>query len=147
VGRLYHRGRARFSDRLVHERLIVDGTTRDLRHPLLHLTYRSFGQYMAKAQRYAEQGARELARQGRRPRPWTIATAPLGRFLRTYLLQAGFLDGTAGFMVAFVAAYGVFARYAYLREILAAEREEVAREAIIGPPEKDQRASGERNGG
>ena len=118
VSRLYHRDRSRWSDRLVHERLLVDGPLVALRGALVHHTYRGLGPYLAKAERYAELGARELHRQGRRASAAELVLAPLGRFLRMYVLQAGVLDGEAGFVLAAVAAWGVFAKYAHLRELV-----------------------------
>jgi len=122
VTRLYHRDRARWSDRLVHERLEVEGAVAMLVNPLVHHTYRGLGSYLAKAERYAELGARELHRQGVKAHPATLALAPVGRFLRMYVLQAGFLDGEAGFLLAVIAAWGVFAKYAHLRELGASDR-------------------------
>src|SRR5262245_46010045 len=37
MGRLYHRGRARWTDVRVHESLVFDGETVTLRHPFIHL--------------------------------------------------------------------------------------------------------------
>jgi hypothetical protein len=46
-----------------------------------------------------------------------VVLRPLGKFLRMYLLKAGFLDGYAGFLVAVSGAYYVFLKYAKLREL------------------------------
>jgi glycosyltransferase involved in cell wall biosynthesis len=120
VARLYHRQRAHFSDRLVHEKLLANGSTGKLRSPMMHHTYRDLSHFLDKTARYAEAGARQLLREGHRPRPRYLVTAPLGRFVRMYVLQAGFLDGTEGFLLATIAAWGVFQRYALLRELAGA---------------------------
>ena len=42
---------------------------------------------------------------------------PIGRFLRMYILKRGFLDGKRGLVIAVIAAYSVFMKYATLWEM------------------------------
>ena len=42
---------------------------------------------------------------------------PPFRFLRGYFLKAGFLDGTHGFIIALLSAFGAFMKYAKLWEL------------------------------
>ena len=42
---------------------------------------------------------------------------PPARFLKMYVLRAGFLDGRAGFVLASLAAYYVFLKYAKVWEL------------------------------
>ena len=42
---------------------------------------------------------------------------PLWTFLRTYLLQRGFLDGQEGLMIAYMAAMYTFLKYAKARNM------------------------------
>ena len=58
--------------------------------------------------------ARGLAEQGRRARLIDLALRPPARFLRCYLLQAGFLDGWRGLLLASLAAHYVRLKYAKL---------------------------------
>ena len=48
---------------------------------------------------------------------WEIAVRPLWRFVRGYVLRAGFLDGAAGAAVAWARAYEAYVRYARLWEL------------------------------
>lgn len=112
VRRLFRRGRARFSDDLVHERLIVDGPLGRLRGELLHEAYRGLDQLLEKMNRYSSAGAAMLQSQGRRASLSRAVRHALWAFLRTYVLRAGFLDGREGFMLAVAIAEGVYYRYA-----------------------------------
>ena len=42
---------------------------------------------------------------------------PFSRFLKSYILKRGFLDGFAGIVVSVLNGYSIFVRYAKLREI------------------------------
>ena len=47
---------------------------------------------------------------------------PPARFLKQYVLQGGFRDGVEGGILCTVSAFGVFLKYAKLREIARRER-------------------------
>ncbi|MBI2311618.1 MAG: glycosyltransferase family 2 protein [Betaproteobacteria bacterium] len=111
VLRLFKRGAARFSDDLVHERLIVDGSIGTLAHPILHETYRDLEEMLDKLNRYSSAGAVMLGRQGKNA-GLTAAVVRAGwAFFRSYVLRAGFLDGREGFMLAVSNAETTYYRY------------------------------------
>jgi glycosyltransferase involved in cell wall biosynthesis len=104
VLRLVRRDRARYADRHIHEVMQVHGRTGRLGACLLHHSYRTMDDYWRKLRRYAEWNAREARRNGRTVSvPYLVLHAPL-RFLRSYLLQGGFLDGTHGAVVSVLTA-------------------------------------------
>jgi glycosyltransferase involved in cell wall biosynthesis len=111
VTRVFARGLARFSDDVVHERLQVDGTVRRLLQPLLHYTYDSLEQALAKLDRYSTLGAQQAYARGRRATPLSAVLRGSWAFVRTYLLRLGLLDGWAGLMLAYYNAHGTYYRY------------------------------------
>jgi glycosyltransferase involved in cell wall biosynthesis len=115
VLRLFRRGRGRYPERSVHERLELDGESGRLRERLDHVPYRDLDDYIDRMKRYSRRGALELHRKGRGWFPGMVLR-PSARFLRMYLLQRGFLDGSAGLTVCMLAAMSVFFKYAWLRE-------------------------------
>jgi glycosyltransferase involved in cell wall biosynthesis len=111
VLRLFARGRARFSDDLVHERLVLDGTVGELTHPLMHESFTSLEEVLHKVDRYSTAGAQMMVAHGRKG---SVASAVLHgwwTFVRTFFLRAGFLDGPEGFILAVSNAQGVYYRY------------------------------------
>ncbi len=111
VVRLFRRGQARFSDDQAHERLIVTGTTKKLRQPLMHEAISNMEQMLGKMNMYSSASARMLHARGRRA---SIGTAILHggwAFFRTYVLRLGFLDGREGFILAVANAEGSYYRY------------------------------------
>jgi glycosyltransferase involved in cell wall biosynthesis len=116
VIRLFRREKGRYPNRRVHADLAIDGPTPLLKNPFVHYTFRSFDQYFDKFLKYAEWGAAQAFREGRRVGVLEIAGRPFWRFLRTYVLQLGFLDGLHGLVLCMLQAFGVFLKYARLWE-------------------------------
>jgi glycosyltransferase involved in cell wall biosynthesis len=111
VLRLFRRGRGRFSDDLVHERVISDGPVVRLAEPLLHAPVVRLEDALSRMDRYSTAGAAMLKAQGRRVSFASGITHGLWTFVRGYILQAGFLDGREGFLLAVANAEGVYYRY------------------------------------
>ena len=116
VIRLFERSLGRYPNRRVHADLDIEGPVPTLKSSLLHYTYRSFDQYFQKLLNYAEWGAAQGFREGRRAGFLEIGARPLWRFFRSYFLQLGILDGLHGLVVCGLQATGVFLKYARLWE-------------------------------
>jgi hypothetical protein len=114
VLRLFRRDRARFDDAPVHERVHVDGTLGRLEGALEHHSYATWDDCVRKMTDYARAGAEKARRAGRTAGPLDVALRPPLRFLRMYVLQAGFLDGAHGLVLCALAAAQVFLKYAEL---------------------------------
>ena len=93
-----------------------EGATHTLAGDILHYPYASFREHLDKINSYAQQGAEDLARHGRRGGILTGLAHGFGRFLRIYLLKRGFLDGRAGFINAVHGAFYAFLKYVRVNE-------------------------------
>ncbi|HZI64454.1 MAG TPA: glycosyltransferase family 2 protein [Thermoanaerobaculia bacterium] len=116
VVRLFKRDKGRYPNRRVHADLEIEGPIPILENPFLHYTFRSFDQYFKKFLNYAEWGAAQAFRDGRRAGLIEIGFRPAWRFFRMYVVQAGFLDGLHGLVLCALQAFGVFLKYARLWE-------------------------------
>jgi glycosyltransferase involved in cell wall biosynthesis len=116
VVRLFRRGSAQLDARAVHEGLIVDGAVGDLPGVLHHWSYRSLAHHGEKIGAWAGLWAEESLRRGRRAHAYDLLLRPPLRFLKGYVLKAGFLDGIVGIVVAFMDAVYVGTKYARLLE-------------------------------
>ncbi|WP_091910948.1 glycosyltransferase family 2 protein [Chitinasiproducens palmae] len=117
VPRLFRRGRARFSDDLVHERLVYSGAATRLSGQLLHYSYEDSASVLRKMAAYAEAGARQRFARGERATLGKAGARGAWAFVRTYVLKRGFLDGKAGLLVALFNAQTVFYRFVRLAEL------------------------------
>jgi glycosyltransferase involved in cell wall biosynthesis len=115
--RLFRRGRGTFTGSAVHESVRVDGPVGRLKAPLVHQSYRGVADFVARANRYSELAARELAGARRGGSLADLLLRPGWRFLSMYVLRAGFLDGWRGFVLAVLYAHYVFLRAAKVREL------------------------------
>ncbi len=111
VLRLVRRGRARFTEDLVHERLVVDGPVGRLAGDLLHHTMTSLADALDKMNRYTSGRALDRVRAGKRGSLAGALGHGLWAFLRSYLVKRGFLDGRLGFVLAVYIAEGTYYRY------------------------------------
>jgi glycosyltransferase involved in cell wall biosynthesis len=109
--RFYDRRKARWVGDYVHESVRVDGSLGTLDGDLLHYTCPSFARHVESVNRYTTLAAREMAAAGRGVSLARMLAAPPWAFVRSYLLQRGFLDGREGFLIASMAAFYVFAKY------------------------------------
>lgn len=116
VIRLVRRDRARYQDRLVHEEIDLAGPLPMLSGLLDHDAFRSFAQYWPKVWRYADLGAEDLARRGRRGSAAAVLGHTLWRLTRGYVLRRGFLNGACGLLAALLDASATFLKYARLWE-------------------------------
>jgi glycosyltransferase involved in cell wall biosynthesis len=120
VLRVFRRGKARFSDDAVHERVICDGPVARLCEPLEHYPVARIEDALARMDRYSSLGAEMLVASGRRVSFMSGILHGLWTFLRTYVLRAGFLDGREGFLLAVANAEGTY--YRYMKAWLAGRR-------------------------
>lgn len=111
VVRLFRRGTARFSDDIVHERLLTTGPVGQLRHPLIHYSYRSLDDVLEKMNRYSSAGAAQLRSRGGKSSFGKALGKSWWAFFRTYVLRRGFLDGRMGFVLACSVAQETWYRY------------------------------------
>jgi glycosyltransferase involved in cell wall biosynthesis len=117
VDRLFRRGTARFSDDLVHERLIPDSEVAKLKNPMLHYSFMNYSQVLQKIDRYSTASAEQAFAKGKTSTPLKAVLHGAWSFLRTYFLRAGFLDGPQGFALAMSNAQGTYYRYIKLWQL------------------------------
>jgi glycosyltransferase involved in cell wall biosynthesis len=121
VLRLFRRDRGRFTDDLVHERIVCDGPVGRLGEPLLHYPVIGLEDAVGRMDRYSTAGAQMLVASGRRVSFASGIAHGLWSFLRTYVWRRGFLDGREGFLLAVANAEGTY--YRYMKAWLKARRD------------------------
>jgi glycosyltransferase involved in cell wall biosynthesis len=111
VLRLFRRGKARFSNDAVHERVVYEGAIARLGEPLLHAPVARLEHALSRMDRYSTANAETMIAAGRRV--WFITGIVRGfyAFFSTYVLRAGFLDGREGFLLAVANAEGTYYKY------------------------------------
>lgn len=144
--RLFRRGKARYEHRMVHEHMICDGPVDYLKQEMIHIRRESISQYIEKHIIYAEMESDEWVRRmqgigsGAEPaalfkhalkyRQWIrreiwprLPARPLWRFVYMYFVRFGFLDGRAGWHLAWL-----LASYEYMISLL--HRDKMTRKSV-----------------
>ncbi len=118
VLRLFRADQARFSSDKVHERLIPSGKNNwdngevgHLKTPMLHYSYLSPEDYWRKLKSYSQIWAEQRHLRGQKTSVARAFASALFAFVRSYVFQAGFLDGSMGLAVCVMQAQGTFAKY------------------------------------
>jgi glycosyltransferase involved in cell wall biosynthesis len=117
VLRLFRRAMARYENKHVHAEIIMDGRVGWCRGKLDHYSYRSIDDWLRKVGRYTTWGAMNARDRGIHGSGWRIFGHSTGHFLKEYVLKRGFLDGTAGLVIALLACFGACLKYAKLWEL------------------------------
>ncbi len=111
---LFRKGKLLYADDLVHEGFKALGRIGYLKSPIWQFPFADLSELLRKADRYSSLGSKKQAGRGVKGGFFKALMHGLGNFLRIYIFKAGFLDGWAGFMIAFGNFEGTFYRYAKL---------------------------------
>lgn len=114
IVRLFRRDAAKFTDDLVHERLITEGRVGRLDGALLHYAFDDLEEVLRKVNQYSSAGAAMMQQRGRQASLSGAVLRGLWSFIRSYFLRGGLLDGREGFMLAVSNAEGTYYRYVKL---------------------------------
>lgn len=115
--RLFRKDSARWEGEYIHEKLVVEGKIEKLKGSIYHFTYQNISDHLARINRFSDLGAQKLYAQRKKCRWYHLVFLPLFRFIRSYILKAGFLEGYAGLIISVLHGYAIFVRYAKLKEI------------------------------
>jgi glycosyltransferase involved in cell wall biosynthesis len=116
VTRLFRKGKACFNDEVIHDTLEAKGPIGKLKEPLIHHSFEDAGSFIERAHRYSTHQAEMMHRNGRRASLLTAFSHASFECLNTYLFRRGFLDGSAGLLIAISNGIGTFYKYMILRE-------------------------------
>ncbi|MES2962614.1 MAG: glycosyltransferase family 2 protein [Bdellovibrionota bacterium] len=115
--RLFNRKRASWKGGdHVHERVAAERVGR-LSARIQHWPFSTHAEQVATNNRYSGLGAQELQAKGKRFSIAKLVFKPWSKFMETYFLKRGFLDGLPGFIISVGAAYSVFLKWAKLWEL------------------------------
>jgi glycosyltransferase involved in cell wall biosynthesis len=105
--RLYDRRRGQWRGEFVHESLDLQGPAETLPGEILHYTFDTLEEHYRTIERYTDLAAQEMLQRGKRPGAAARLLGPPWKFLSTWVLAAGFLDGQQGWHIARAAAHYV----------------------------------------
>jgi glycosyltransferase involved in cell wall biosynthesis len=110
--RLFKRANSTFSSDIVHEKIVLPTTSRidKLIQPIMHHSFQDVSHALYKINRYSSYSAQIRLQQKQSTSFVKILAKTIWMFFRCFILQRGFLDGPAGFLLAVFSAQGTFYR-------------------------------------
>lgn len=115
--RLFRRNESEFSIDIVHEKIYVKGEIGFLKSPILHDSYTDLNEVLIKINSYSSLQAQKLFERGAKSSLSKAIFRALWKFIQTYFVKAGFLDGKHGLMLAISSSEGVYYKYLKLLEL------------------------------
>jgi glycosyltransferase involved in cell wall biosynthesis len=115
--RLFNRMNARWSDDLVHEKVLFAVTPGTLKGDLLHDSSDSLTAYLDRQNRYTTLAAQQAFELGRSAGALHLLASPVVRFFKFYVFRLGFLDGIAGLLHISIGCMNSYLKYAKLMEL------------------------------
>lgn len=108
VLRLFRKDRGRYDERAAHAKVVTEERAEKLTNPLLHFSYTNLSEYIRKVNSRTSLMAQEENQTTTLPGACLHMSA---KFIRSYVLQCGFLDGKEGLILSVLASYYVFLKH------------------------------------
>jgi glycosyltransferase involved in cell wall biosynthesis len=121
--RLFNRMNARWSDDLVHEKVLFAVTPGTLRGDLMHDSTDDLANYLDRQNRYTTLAARQAFERRTSVGVVHLLLSPVVRFFKFYILRLGFLDGVPGLLHISIGCMNSYMKYAKLIELNKAEQQ------------------------
>lgn len=115
-GRLFNRKNTNWNEASIHEKVEAQNYE-NFTTPLNHYVFKNIEEQVKTNNRYSSLQAQEMLAAGKKFSWFHFFTKPLVKFIECYLIKRGFLDGIAGYIIAYNASYSVFLKWAKLLEL------------------------------
>lgn len=101
----------------IHERLVYPDSIKpvQLQGDCEHYSFKTVEEHADKVDHYSSLIAAERLAKGKKFSVPKMLFSPLATFFKFYIIKAGFLDGTFGFIIAIISAYDSFLRNAKMK--------------------------------
>lgn len=114
IARIYNKKITGYNQNLVHESVVMlDCEAVELQENILHFQYEDIFGYINKRNHYANIGAEQMLKKGKKPSLLKASSSAFFAFIRHYFLRRGFLDGKAGFVIAVIQSQYSFNKYLF----------------------------------
>src|SRR3989344_1248004 len=115
--RLFRRGRGKFPQQHVHEKLQVKGQVGKLESPMIHQNYQTVSQFIRKLDKtYTESECENFLKGGKEIYWYDAIRWPAADFVKTFFFQKGYKDGMHGLVLSIFQAFYAFVFFAKVWE-------------------------------
>jgi glycosyltransferase involved in cell wall biosynthesis len=102
----------------IHETLIYPSNvkTQTLKGDLFHYTVYNSSEHIKQIDKFTTLLAKQSLEKGKKANGFDLWFRPKWKFFRDYIINRGFLDGSAGYQVCKMSAFATFLKYAKIKE-------------------------------
>jgi glycosyltransferase involved in cell wall biosynthesis len=117
--RLFDKRKGQWGGTNPHDKYMLQPGSREiyLKGDLLHFSFPSVDYHLEVVKKFTTIVALEHVKKGKKARTLNVVVSPLWKFIRSYFIKRGFLDGYYGFVVCTISAYSTFIKYIKIKEI------------------------------
>ncbi len=125
--RLFDRRKGSWGGYNLHETIQMNknASVSSLKGDLLHWVFDTYDEHLDKANRYSTIGALEYYKGGRKANLFSPILHMIWRFVKSYIVRRGFLDGFNGFVICSIDSFTCFLKYVKLRNLILRSRRKV----------------------
>lgn len=109
--RLFNKKYGNFNDAVVHETIEYKGKRGTIEESFTHYSYPTIQSHLDKINLYSELGADSLFEQGKKSSVGVAIFYGFIKFIKTYFVKLGILDGVNGLILSINSSYGIFLKY------------------------------------
>ncbi len=116
--RIFDRTKGMWGGTDPHDEFILFAGKKDtafLRGDILHYSYYSLQDHYKKVAYFTDISSKALFEKGKKAGIFKLFINPAVKFIKSYFIQLGFLDGKAGLQISVIAAYTTYLKYKKLR--------------------------------
>ncbi len=84
---------------------------------LLHYSFYTFEQHLTQIHKFTDISSKAAIDKGKRSTLINLALNPFAKFIGGYIVKKGFLDGKAGFKIAWYSAYATYLKYSKMLKL------------------------------
>ncbi len=94
-----------------------DKNTQHIKGDILHYSFNSVEDHYKQVEYFTNISSKAYFEKGKKAPLYKIVINPLAKFIDSYFLHLGFLDGKSGFLISKISAYATYLKYAKLRKL------------------------------
>lgn len=118
TARIFRKSKCHYAvDKLVHEKLVINGKSSLLKHPIHHYSFENKEDFLRKRLQYSKLKAREIVGRDFKPGWYHYIIRPSFRFFKYFILKLGFINGRRGYEIAKILGYDEYMRFVYFKEM------------------------------
>lgn len=128
--RLFRKSKAKWGGLDPHDRIVMEqgSTTRKLDNDIVHYTYKNLSHQIKTIDRFSDASSEALTNEGKTFCLCNLLFRPPVKFIETYIIKLGFLDGLPGLIISVASAFYVFIKYAKMWEYKSIHRKDTKKD-------------------